>query len=100
MLSLEKYGIALYSGVYSRSEYLENLEQKTPNAEISIEKNTAKRVTIAAWASRRVESSRVLRYDRRSVGQSVLEQSTHLVLMIRFLLLSDSCVFLDVGRSL
>jgi hypothetical protein len=49
------------------------------------------------WIS---ESSRVLRYDRRSVSQSVLEWSTHLGLMTRFLLLSDSCRFVDVGRFL
>jgi hypothetical protein len=41
-----------------------------------------------------------LRYDRRSVGQSVLVSSTHLGLTTRFLLLSDSCEFVDVGRSL
>jgi hypothetical protein len=34
------------------------------------------------------------------VGRSVLELSTHLGLTTRFLLLSDSCVFLDLGRSL
>jgi hypothetical protein len=39
-------------------------------------------------------------YDRRSVGQSVLEWRTHLGLTTRFLLLSDSCRFVDVGRSL
>jgi hypothetical protein len=43
------------------------------------------------WASR---------YDRRSVGQSLLEWSTHLRLTAGFLLLSDSCGFVDVGRSL
>jgi hypothetical protein len=42
----------------------------------------------------------VLYYDRRSVGQSVLVSSTHLGLTTRFLLLSDSCGFVDVGRSL
>jgi hypothetical protein len=42
----------------------------------------------------------VLCYDRRSVDQSVLESSTHLGLTTRSLLLSDSCVFVDVGRSL
>jgi hypothetical protein len=42
----------------------------------------------------------VLYYDRRSVGQSVLEWSTHLGFTTRFLLLSDSCEFVDVGRSL
>jgi hypothetical protein len=42
----------------------------------------------------------VLYYNRRSVGQSVLKQSTHLGLTTRFLLLSDSCGFVDVGRSL
>jgi hypothetical protein len=39
-------------------------------------------------------------YDRRSVGQCVLEWSTHLGLTTRFLLLSDNCWFVDVGRSL
>jgi hypothetical protein len=39
-------------------------------------------------------------YDRRSVGQSVLQWSTHLELTIKFLSLSDSCGFVDVERSL
>jgi hypothetical protein len=39
-------------------------------------------------------------YDRPSVGQSVLVSSTHLGHKTRFLLLSDSCRFVDVGRSL
>jgi hypothetical protein len=47
-----------------------------------------------------LKSSRVLCYDRRSVGQSVLVSSTYLGLMTTFLLLSDSCGFVDVGRSL
>jgi hypothetical protein len=34
------------------------------------------------------------------VGQSVLEQSTHLGLTTRSLLLSDSCGFVDLGRPL
>jgi hypothetical protein len=38
-----------------------------------------------------------LYYDRRSVGQSVLEQSTHLGLTTRFLLLSDHCGFFIWG---
>jgi hypothetical protein len=42
----------------------------------------------------------VFDYDRRSVSQSVLEYSTHLGLTTRFLLLSDSCGFVDVGRPL
>jgi hypothetical protein len=42
----------------------------------------------------------MLCYDRRSVGQSILVSSTHLGLTTRFLLLSDSCGFVDVGRSL
>jgi hypothetical protein len=44
-------------------------------------------------------SMSMLYYDRRSVGQSVLELSTHLGLKTRSLLLSDNCGFLDVGRS-
>jgi hypothetical protein len=39
-------------------------------------------------------------YDRRSAGQSVLEQSTHMELTIRFWLLSDSCGFVGLGRPL
>jgi hypothetical protein len=39
-------------------------------------------------------------YDRRSVGQSVLEWSTHLGLTTRSLLLLDSCGFVEVERSL
>jgi hypothetical protein len=42
----------------------------------------------------------VLYDDRRSAGQSVLEWSTHLGLTTRSLLLSDSCGFVHVGRSL
>jgi hypothetical protein len=38
--------------------------------------------------------------DRWSVGQSVLVSSTHLEPKTRFLLLSDSCGFVDVGRVL
>jgi hypothetical protein len=41
-----------------------------------------------------------LRYDRRSVGQSVSVSSTHRRAKTRFLLLSDSCGFVDVGRHL
>jgi hypothetical protein len=47
-----------------------------------------------------VKSKSKLCYDRRSVGQSVLVSSTHLGLKTRFLLLSESCGFVDVGRSL
>jgi hypothetical protein len=39
-------------------------------------------------------------YDRRPVSQSVLMSSTHLEPKTRFLLLSDSCRFVDVGRPL
>jgi hypothetical protein len=39
----------------------------------------------------------VLYYDWRSVGQSILEWSPHLGLTTRFLLLSDSCGFVDVN---
>jgi hypothetical protein len=42
----------------------------------------------------------VLCYDRRSAGQSVLEQSTHLGLTTRSWLLSYSCGFVDLGRPL
>jgi hypothetical protein len=50
----------------------------------------------AGWKPR---SKSKLCYDRRSVGQSVLVSSTHLGLTTRFLLLSDSCGFVDVERS-
>jgi hypothetical protein len=46
------------------------------------------------------KSKSKLSYDRRSVGQSLLASSTHLGLTTRFILLSDSCGFVDVGRSL
>jgi hypothetical protein len=46
------------------------------------------------------KSKSKLCYDRRSVDQSVLVSSIHLGLTSRFLLLLDSCVFVDVGRSL
>jgi hypothetical protein len=39
-------------------------------------------------------------YDRRSVGKSLLEQSTHLGLKTKSLLLSESSKFVDAGRSL
>jgi hypothetical protein len=42
----------------------------------------------------------VLCYDRRSVGQSVLEYSTHMGLTTRSWLLWNSCGFVDLGRSL
>jgi hypothetical protein len=42
----------------------------------------------------------VLCHDRRSVGQSILEWSTHLWFTTRFLLSLDSCGFDDVGCSL
>jgi hypothetical protein len=45
-----------------------------------------------------VTSKSKLCYDRRSVGQSVLVSSIHLGPKTRFLLLSDSCGFVDVGR--
>jgi hypothetical protein len=43
---------------------------------------------------------RVLCYDPRSVGQSVLVSSTNLGLTTRFVLLSDNYGFADVGRFL
>jgi hypothetical protein len=46
------------------------------------------------------ESNSNLCYDRRSVGQSVLVSSTHLGLTTRFLFLSDSCGYVDVGHHL
>jgi hypothetical protein len=40
------------------------------------------------------------RYDRRSVGLSILVSSPHLGPKTRFLLLSDSCRFVEVGCPL
>jgi hypothetical protein len=45
-------------------------------------------------------SKKKLCYDRRPVGQSVLVSSTHLGPKARFLILSDNCGFVVVGRSL
>jgi hypothetical protein len=39
-------------------------------------------------------------YEKQSVGQSISVSSTHLGFTTRFLLLSDSCGFVGVGRSL
>jgi hypothetical protein len=47
-----------------------------------------------------IKSKSKLYYDRRSAGQSVLGQSTHLGLTTRSWLLSDSCGFVGLGRSL
>jgi hypothetical protein len=47
-----------------------------------------------------MQSNPKLCYDRRSIGQSVLVSSTNLIPKTGFLLLSDSCGFLDVGRFL
>jgi hypothetical protein len=46
------------------------------------------------------KSKSKLRHDRRSVGQSVLASSSHLGPKTRFILLSESCGFVDVGRRL
>jgi hypothetical protein len=46
------------------------------------------------------KSKSKLFYDWRSVGQSVLVSGTHLGLTTRFVLLSDSCGFVHMGRSL
>jgi hypothetical protein len=48
----------------------------------------------------RSKSESELYYDGRSVGQSVLVSSPHLGLMTKFLLLLDSCGFVDMVRSL
>jgi hypothetical protein len=54
--------------------------------------------TESDWTDSYTQSQ--LCYDRRSVGQSVLVSSTHIGLTTRFLLLSDICRCVDVGRSL
>jgi hypothetical protein len=46
------------------------------------------------------KSKSKLYYDRRSAGQSLLEQSTLLGLTTRSWLLSDSCGFVGLGRPL
>jgi hypothetical protein len=50
------------------------------------------------WLNKNSKSE--LCYDRRSVGQSVLVSGTHLGPKTTFLLLSDICGFVDVGRPL
>jgi hypothetical protein len=55
------------------------------------------------WVFQSLKGSKTtskLCYVRRSVGQSVLVSSIHLGTKTRFLLLSDNCGFVDVGRSL
>jgi hypothetical protein len=46
------------------------------------------------------KSESKLCYDRRSVGQSILVSGSHLGPKTRFLLLSDSCGFVDMGYPL
>jgi hypothetical protein len=55
---------------------------------------------VTDWLTTDYCLSWVLYYDRRSVGQSILEWSTLLGLTTRSLLLSDSCGFVDLGRPL
>jgi hypothetical protein len=47
----------------------------------------------------KVKSKLNLRYDRRWVGQCALVSNLHLRLKTRFLLLSDSCGFVDMGPA-
>jgi hypothetical protein len=49
--------------------------------------------------ARGMHSKPKLCYDRRSIGESVLVSSTHLIPKTKFLLLSDSCGFFDWGAS-
>jgi hypothetical protein len=59
------------------------------------------RLHMGFWSTNCVKKSKSkLYYDRQSVGQSVLVSSTHLGPTTRFLLLSDSCMFVNMGRSL
>jgi hypothetical protein len=55
---------------------------------------------VSPWTAKLPERSCTMQLCNGSVGQSVLVSSTHLGLTTRFLLLSDSCRFVDVGRSL
>jgi hypothetical protein len=57
-------------------------------------------LTLPPHEIRSLNSSESYVNNQRSVGQSVLELGTHLGLTTRFLLLSDSYEFVDVGCSL
>jgi hypothetical protein len=57
---------------------------------------SASMVTANHWLW--VTSKSELCYNQRSVGQSVLVSSPHLGPNTKFLLMSESCVFVDVGR--
>jgi hypothetical protein len=63
------------------------------------EHNRAITVSRSLWTLCIQMSKSTLCYDRRSVGQSVLVSSTHLRPKIKFLLLSDSCGFVDVWQK-
>jgi hypothetical protein len=67
--------------------------KKTPTRLGPLERANLNHWTTPVWVW-------VLCYDRRSVGQSVLEQSTHLGLTTRSWLLSDSCGFVGLRRPL
>jgi hypothetical protein len=60
--------------------------------------NTLFSNTLSLCSSLNIKSKSKLYYDRRSAGQSVLEQNTHLGLTTRSWLLCDSCGFVDLGR--
>jgi hypothetical protein len=67
---------------------------------INLEEPLVSRILCFLLGTTDCKSSRLLCYDRRSVGQTVLEWSTHRGLTTRFLLMSNSCGIVDVGRCL
>jgi hypothetical protein len=58
------------------------------------------RLQMGFTSNSKSKSDSKLCYDRRSVGQPVLVQSTHVLLETRSLFLPDSCRLVDMGLSL
>jgi hypothetical protein len=82
------------SGRSSFSGYLNYPEPQLP---ASLGNRLIKSLTNQLTPLNSTDSVWVLYYDRRWVGQYILEYSTHLGLTTRFLFLSDSCGFVTRG---
>jgi hypothetical protein len=72
----------------------------TPPPEVTVSQEPQTRTGLSACELSLDWSASKLLYNQRPIGQSVLVSSTNLGPKTRFLLLSDGCWFVDVGRPL
>jgi hypothetical protein len=82
------------------SLYLQHTRSLFFQSKISFLSSSSTAISRDSFNSFSAKSESKLCYDRRSVGQSAWEQSTHLELKTRSLLLCDSFMLVDVGLSL